>query len=189
MLILAPETPGFFFTPLAFSLGGLGSGRDLLVLAEQPGDDAQESLAFRHPANDEIPGIAGFRLGQPGALFEFRPHLGHVPTPPRWPPLHSGKLTDDDEPMGTQPVVLASPPPSVPFSSIRFVLVALASPFFVTPIQKDLHLLIARELPPQVAIQIRVVPCRDNEVLNHGGLPLTGVPCPDETPTSRMPSG
>jgi len=173
--------PGFLFIPLAFALGGLGSGRDLLVLAQKPGDDAQQALAFRHPAHDEIPGIAGFGLGQPGALFEFRPHLGHVPTPPRWPPLHSGKLTDDDEPMGTQPVVLASPPPPVPFPSIGFVRVALASPFFVTPIQKDLNLLIACELPPQVPIKVRVVPSRDNEVLNHGGLPLMDVPCPDDT--------
>ena len=180
VLVLAPETPGFFFIPLAFSLGGLGSGRDLLVLAEQPGDDAQQSLAFRHPANDEIPGVAGFRLGQSGALFEFRPHLGHVPAPPRWPPLHSGKLTDNDEPVGTQPVVLASPPPPVSFPSVRFVRVALASPFFVTSIQKDLNLLVARELPPQVAVKVWVVPCRDHEVLNHGGLPLTGVSFRDE---------
>jgi len=60
------------------------------------------------------------------------------------------------------------------------VRVALAPPFFVTSIQKDLNLLVARELPPQVAVKVRVVPCRDNEVLNHGGLPLTGVSFRDE---------
>jgi len=188
VLVLAPETSGFFFIPLAFSLGGLGTGGDLLVLAEKPGDDAQQPLAFRHPTRDEIPGIAGFRLGRPGALFEFRPHLGYVPTPPRWAPLHSGELADDDEPMGTQPVVLASPHPSVPFASIRSVRVALASPFLLTPIQKDLNLLVACKLSPQVAVKVRVVPCGDNEVLKHGGLPLTGVPCPDETAdVSRAP--
>jgi hypothetical protein len=43
-------------------------------------------------------------------------------------------------------------------------------------------------LSPQVAVKVRVVPCGDNEVLKHGGLPLTGVPCPDETAdVSRAP--
>ena len=148
------------------------------VLAQKPGDDAQQPLAFRHPAGDEIPGIAGFRRiagfrpGRPGVLLDFRPHLARIAAPPRRPPLHPGKLADDHEPVGCQPIVLAPPTPPIPFPSIGFARGALASPVLVTAVQKDPYLLVARELPPKIAVQVGVVPCRHHEVLNHNRLPM-----------------
>jgi len=53
-----------------------------------------------------------------------------------------------------------------------------STPSFPTSaVQEDLDLLVPRELPSQIVVEVLTVPRRDYEVSNHGGFPLPDLGC------------
>ena len=57
-----------------------------------------------------------------------------------------------------------------------------STPSFPTSaIQEDLDLVVPRELPSQIVVEVLTVPRRDYEVSNHGGFPLPDPGCPGST--------
>jgi hypothetical protein len=177
MFVFATDPGHLFLEPLALPLRGLGPGRDMALLPEKLRNEPGHAHPFRDPTGHSLARFTRFGLLRPALEAKLDRFLRQPRDPRGRTPLALRQLAHNDQSVIIEPVIRAWPAPTVAATSLRFMRVESTPSFPTSAVHEDLDLLVPRELPSQIVVEVLTVPRRDYEVSNHGGFPLPDLGC------------